>query len=94
MNDCSVCGWCETPERCVWSAVCPRCAAAPGVQCRTTSGKLEGLHEERWHAVGLDWRVVPQIVVFAVPANTETQETMISLEDWEELRRIEEGAVT
>lgn len=48
LPECSVCGCCETPERCVWSVGCPRCGAEPREQCRRPSGVgVEGLHQER-----------------------------------------------
>lgn len=45
--DCSVCGYCPTPEHCVWSVVCPECGAGVGMQC-TRPGGLVPLHKERY----------------------------------------------
>lgn len=50
---CKWCGWCNNEEKCVWSVECPKCGVDPKVQCREPgSGRLTGLHHDRWVAVG------------------------------------------
>ena len=89
---CDVCGWCATPGRCVWSVTCPRCEAAPGDPCRTPStNRLEGLHAERWEAVGLDYRATADLVAEApTPGSGTTGATVYTIADWEDLIRVEE----
>ena len=95
---CDACGWCDTPGRCVWSVTCPKCDAAPRQQCRTPGIlRLEGLHAERWDAVGLDWRALEETAEFLseVPVTYDARVIdffLVPLDEWEELRAIEEGA--
>ena len=97
---CDFCGWCDTPGRCVWSIECPLCAVGPKEQCRVPgTTRIEGLHAERWAAVGLDWRALDEIaeVVLSDPPRVDARvvdSVLYLLDDWEELRRIEEGAAT
>lgn len=58
---CIHCGYCTSPDTCVWGVVCPECNSAPKELCTVpgTNGRYTGLHEERWRlAKGIEyaWR--------------------------------------
>jgi hypothetical protein len=55
--ECSICGACETPEACVWSAICPRCNSGIGEYCTGADGRLVSLHIERHDAALINAKV-------------------------------------
>lgn len=61
--ECSICGNCETPEACVWSAICPRCNAGVGEYCTGADGRLASLHSERHDAALINAKVHRKTVI-------------------------------
>lgn len=55
-TDCSSCGHCANPNRCVASVVCPECNAAESTQC-VQGNRMVAYHEARWQIVKTQYGV-------------------------------------